>query len=63
MTGFKRRTVDEPHPKFVHPEREREVADRDAAHRYRGFTCLYDIIIIYDCVEINDSVAERPPFN
>src|SRR5260370_697591 len=28
---------------------------------YRGFTCLYDIIIIYDCVEINDSVAERPP--
>jgi hypothetical protein len=26
---------------------------------YRGFTCLYDINIIYDCVEINDSIAER----
>ena len=36
-----------------------EVADRDAAHGYRGFTCLYELIIIYDCVEINDSVAER----
>ena len=40
-------------------DRRIEVADRDAAHRYRGFTCLYELIIIYDCVEINDSVAER----
>jgi hypothetical protein len=39
-------------------DRRIEVADRDAAHRYRGFTFLYDIIIIYDCVEIND--CERP---
>jgi hypothetical protein len=27
-------------------DRRIEVADRDAAHGYRGFTSLYDIIII-----------------
>ena len=28
-----------------------------------GLPCLYKMIIIYDCVEINDSDAERFPFH